>query len=56
MQTQIPTYTFARNADNTAFLTSDGLALKEDGSNGIYYATPKEKTSTIPTIGFILAF
>jgi hypothetical protein len=56
MQTQIPTYTFARNADNTAFLTSDGLALKEDGSNGIYYATPKEKASTIPTIGFILAF
>ena len=56
MQTQIPTYTFARNTDNTAFLTSDGLALKEDGSNGIYYATPKQKASTIPTIGFILAF
>ena len=56
MQTQIPTYTFARNADNTAFLTTDGLGLKADGSNGVYYATPKEKANTIPTIGFIIAF
>jgi len=30
-----PTYNFKRNADNTAFETTDNLPLKSDGSNGI---------------------
>ncbi|MEI6086762.1 MAG: TonB-dependent receptor [Bacteroidota bacterium] len=51
-----PIYTFKRNADNTSFLTTDGQAIKQNGSNAIpYYLINKDATVT-PTIGFIIEF
>lgn len=51
-----PSYTFRRNADNTAFLTTDGTPVKPDGSNAIPYLLANDDASTIPTIGFIIEF
>lgn len=51
-----PIYTFKRNNDNTAFLTTDGQAIQQNGSNAIpYYLINKDATVT-PTIGFIIEF
>ncbi len=51
-----PQYTFRRNADNTAFLTTDGQPIRTDGSNGIPLFLDNSDASTIPTIGFIVEF
>lgn len=52
----IPQYTFKRTADNTAFTTSDGLALKADGSNAIPILLPNRDGQVLPTIGLIVEF
>ncbi len=51
-----PRYTFKRNADNSGFETTDGNALKTDGSNAIPVILPNDNTSLLPTIGFIFEF
>jgi hypothetical protein len=51
-----PNYTFRRNAGNTAFLTTDGQAIRQDGSNAIPTLLTDDDASTIPTIGFIIEF
>jgi len=55
-QTATPQFTFKRNADNTDFLTTDGKALKADGSNGIPLILANASGTTIPTVGFIVEF
>ena len=51
-----PSYTFKRNADNTAFLTSNGRALQPDGSNAIPVLLSNDDISLTPTIGLIFEF
>jgi hypothetical protein len=51
-----PIYTFKRNADNTAFLTTDGQAIQQNGSNAIPYYLINEDATVTPTIGFIIEF
>ncbi len=52
----IPNYTFKRNEANTAFLTTDGTALKPNGSNAIPLLLKNDDASTTPTIGIIVEF
>ncbi len=54
--TASPSYTFKRNASNTAFLTTDGLAIKADGSNAIPTLLKNDDPSVTPTLGFIIEF
>ncbi len=49
-------YTFKRNADNTAFETTDGAPIKADGSNGIPVQIVNDDASFVPSIGFIVEF
>jgi len=51
-----PQYTFRRNQDNTAFITTDGKPVKVDGSNAIPYILKNEDGNVLPTIGFIVEF
>lgn len=55
-QPAIPNFTFKRTADNKAFETTDGQALKADGSNGIILLLDNTSSVVIPTIGFIVEF
>ncbi|MEE1884603.1 TonB-dependent receptor [Pedobacter flavus] len=52
----IPKYTFKRNADNTAFLTSDGQPIKLDGSNAIPFILNDMDAQFTPSIGIIFEF
>lgn len=52
----VPSYTFKRNADNTAFVTTDGAALKSDGSNAIPIQLRNDEAQVTPSIGFIVEF
>jgi hypothetical protein len=52
----VPQYTFKRNADNTAFVTTDGQPIKQNGSNAIPLLLPNEDGSLLPTVGFIIEF
>ena len=49
-------YTFKRNADNSAFLTTDGLNIQQNGSNAIPYMLNANDANIAPTIGFIVEF
>ncbi len=51
-----PSYTFTRTPDNTAFLTTDGGPLKQDGSNAIPAFINNDDARFTPTIGFIVEF
>jgi hypothetical protein len=51
-----PQYTFRRNADNTAFVTTDGQPIRQNGSNAIPFILTNDDASVIPTIGFIIEF
>ena len=51
-----PYYTFKRNADNTGFATTDGQALKQDGSNGIPVILENRSANVTPTLGIIFEF
>lgn len=53
---EVPSYTFKRTDDNTAFATTDGLAIKADGSNGIPILLKNDDVQITPTIGFIVEF
>ncbi len=52
----IPEYTWTRTADNRTFKTTDGLAIKADGSNAIPTRVKNDDPSVIPTIGVIVEF
>ncbi len=52
----IPTYTFRRNANNTAFLTTDGLPININGSNAIPTLLSNDDPQVTPTLGFIIEF
>jgi hypothetical protein len=52
----LPQYTFRRNADNTAFLTTDGQPIQQNGSNAIPTILQDNEASVLPTIGFIIEF
>lgn len=52
----LPQYTFKRNDDNTAFLTTDGQPIQQNGSNAIPLILPNEDNTFLPTIGFIVEF
>ena len=52
----LPKFTFARNADNTGFATTDGNALRTDGSNGIPYVLNTSSGNLLPSIGFSFEF
>ena len=52
----LPEYTFKRNADNSGFETTNGLAIKADGSNAIPTRVKNDDPFVSPTIGFIVEF
>ena len=52
----IPTYTFRRNANNTAFLTTGGLPINMNGSNAIPTLLSNDDPQVTPTLGFIIEF
>jgi hypothetical protein len=51
-----PTYTFARTADNTGWDTTDGQALRSDGSNARPIILDNSDGTLLPTIGIIVEF
>ncbi len=51
-----PQYTFARNADNTGFQTTDGLPLRRDGSNAVPLILDNNDVSVTPSLGFVWEF
>lgn len=51
-----PNYTFERNEDNTGFKTTDGAAIKADGSNAIPLILEQRAAIIVPSIGFIFEF
>lgn len=53
---RLPKFTFARNEDNTGFKTTDGKALRTDGSNGIPYILDTSSGNLLPSIGFSFEF
>lgn len=53
---EFPTFTLQRNADNTAFATTNGKPLAADGSNGIPVILGAAEASVLPTVGFIVEF
>ncbi len=56
VQPEYPKYTFARTSDNSAFQTTDGQAIKNDGSNAVPLVLKESDAVSIPTIGFIVEF
>ncbi len=51
-----PSYTFKRTADNTGFVTTNGLPVKGDGSNAVPVFLKNDDISITPTIGLIIEF
>ncbi len=51
-----PQYTFKRNTDNTGFETTDGNAIKTDGSNAIPVILDNTTVLPTPSIGLIFEF
>ncbi len=51
-----PQYAFERTADNAGWATTDGQAIKSDGSNGIPKIIPNFNDTFLPTFGFIVEF
>ncbi|MGB3006322.1 MAG: TonB-dependent receptor [Chitinophagaceae bacterium] len=51
-----PQYTFKRNTDNTAFVTTDNQPINQNGSNAIPFILANNDGTIIPTIGFIIEF
>ncbi len=52
----VPSYTFKRTADNSAFATTDGQPIKINGSNGIPVKLSNDDAQVTPTLGFIVEF
>jgi hypothetical protein len=53
---QYPNYLFERLPDNSGFKTTDGQALKADGSNGIPIVEIQDDPVVIPSLGFMFEF
>lgn len=51
-----PKFTFERNEANTDFKTTDGEALRTDGSNGIPFILNTSSSNLLPSIGFSFEF
>lgn len=51
-----PQYTFQRTPNNTSFATTDGQAIRIDGSNAIPIVLENNDPVVLPTIGFIIEF
>lgn len=56
VQPGYPQYTFKRNEDNTAFVTTDGAPIRPDGSNAVPLILGEDDGRLTPTFGFIVAF
>lgn len=54
--TAVPSYTFQRTMDNSAFTTTDGMPLQANGSNAIPVILRNDEAQFTPTIGFIVEF
>lgn len=52
----VPTYTFKRLEDNSAFATTNNLTIAKDGSNAIPTKFLNDRAQVTPTIGFIVEF
>jgi hypothetical protein len=52
----VPQYTFQRNADNTAFLTTNGQPIAANGSNAIPLILSNAEVQITPTFGLIVEF
>ena len=52
----LPQYTFDRNLQTGAFITTNGQPLAADGSNAIPKVVIETDSSPLPTIGFIIEF
>ena len=52
----LPEYTFKRNADNSGFETTNGQAIKADGSNAIPTRVKNDDPFVTPSIGLIVEF
>jgi TonB dependent receptor/Carboxypeptidase regulatory-like domain/TonB-dependent Receptor Plug Domain len=53
---QPDSYTFKRNDANTAFVTTNGQPIQQNGSNAIPLLLSNNDASVLPTIGFIVEF
>lgn len=51
-----PFYSFRRTADNSGFQTTDGLPVKNNGSNAIPFYLDASDAVFAPTFGFIVEF
>lgn len=51
-----PNYTFQRTADGSAFVTTDGQALRADGSNAVPILLENTEGSLLPSIGIVVEF
>jgi hypothetical protein len=51
-----PEYSFERNLTTSAFVTTDGLPVKTNGSNAVPLILRNEDPVFVPTIGFIIEF
>ncbi len=51
-----PQYTFKRNDDNTAFVTTDGQPIQQNGSNAIPVILVNDDGNILPSIGVIFEF
>lgn len=52
----IPQYTFQRNAQNTAFITTNGQPIAPNGSNAIPLILSNAEVQITPTFGLIVEF
>ena len=52
----VPRYTFKQNETATDFASTDGQALRPDGSNAIPFLLTEGSGNVLPTLGFILEF
>lgn len=52
----IPQYTFERSSDNSGFKTTDGQALRLDGSNAIPLILANEDSNFTPALGLVIEF
>lgn len=51
-----PNYTFERTPDGSAFVTTDGQPLRNDGSNAIPILLENTEGSLLPSIGIVVEF
>lgn len=54
--TGVPSYTFKRTSDNTTWQTTNGQAMRSDGSNGIPVLLENIDQTLLPTVGVIVEF